>query len=242
MNLSKNVIVVDYATQTDADLVRFTLQGNCGAFSEIMQRCSQPLFRVARGIVDDDDEAEDVVQESYTRAFDKLSTFRGEASLLTWLTRIVINESRERLRRQRPLVDLAAFGTTMFEDGRVVALRPSFGEEDPAAGAARAQIRGLIEQAISELPLAFRIVFVMRDIEQFTVEETASLLQIRSETVKTRLHRARRMLRTALEGTRVETMTEAFPFQGARCERMRVNVLKTVAANRAGGDSPTPST
>ena len=230
MNASAHHIEVDYATQDDAGLVQLALHGHRDAFRHIMQRCNQRLFRVARGIARNDAEAEDIVQEAYLHAFDKLSTFRGEASLLTWLTRIVINEARGRLRHERPTVDLAQLEISAPEDNRVIAFRPKFGEEDPAAGAARAQIRALIEHAIGELPPPFRVVFVMRDIEQCTVEETAANLDIRTETVKTRLHRARRLLRTALAGTLSATLTEAFPFLGPRCQRMTERVLDRVAA------------
>ncbi len=227
MNVSKNVVVVN-ANEDDAVLVELALRGHQAAFAQIMQRCNQRLFRVARGIVNNDSEAEDIVQEAYMHAFDKLSTFRGDASLLTWLTRIVINEARGRLRHERPTVDLLALETSPANDHRVVAFRPKFGEEDPSAAVARAQIRGLIENAIADLPSAFRVVFVMREVEQCSVEETASLLDIRPETVKTRLYRARRLLRTALEGTVLASLTGAFPFLGPRCERMTQSVLKRV--------------
>lgn len=224
-----NATAVDYASRNDAELVGLAVRGHREAFRHIMQRCNQRLFRVARGIARDDSEAEDIVQEAYMRAFDKLATFRGEASLLTWLTRIVINEARGRLRDAHPTVDLAHLDSSASDDSRVVPFRSKFGEEDPAAGAARAQIRALIEHAISELPSSFRVVFVMREIEQCTVEETAAILDIRAETVKTRLHRARRLLRIALEGTLSATLTEAFPFLGPRCRRMTETVLDRVA-------------
>lgn len=230
MNASAQRIAIDYATQDDAALVQLALHGEREAFRHIMQRCNQRLFRVARGLANGDAEAEDIVQESYLHAFDKLATFRGEASLLTWLTRIVINEARGRLRHQRPMLDLAQLDTTAPEDNRVIAFRPKFGDEDPAAGAARAQIRTLLEQAIDQLPPPFRVVFVMREIEQCTVEETAANLDIRPETVKTRLHRARRLLRTALEGTLSATLTGAFPFLGPRCAHMTERVLDRVAS------------
>ncbi len=229
MKASAQVTAIDYAAQDDAGLVQLALHSHREAFRHIMQRCNQRLFRVARGLANDDAEAEDIVQESYLHAFDKLATFRGDASLLTWLTRIVINEARGRLRHQRPTVDLAQLEVSTPEDNRVIAFRPKFGEEDPAASAARAQIRSLLEHAIGELPAPFRIVFVMREIEQCTVEETAAHLDIRAETVKTRLHRARRLLRSALQGTLSATLTEAFPFLGPRCAHMTERVLDRVA-------------
>ena len=99
-------LAVDYTALADPELVGLVRSGDRGAFREITQRCNQRLFRVARGVLNDDAEAEDVVQEAYAHAFEKLATFRGEASLLTWLTRIVLNEAHERLRRRRPTVDI----------------------------------------------------------------------------------------------------------------------------------------
>ena len=219
---------VAWATLPDAELVAFAQQGRREAFRHLMQRCNQRLFRVARAVVRDDAEAEDVVQEAYTHAFAKLSTFRGEASLSTWLTRIVLNEANGRLRQRRPSVDIATFEATPQEDTRVIAFPSRFGSEDPAAAAARTQIRGLIERAIDELPEAFRIVFIMREVEGCSVEETATTLDIRPETVKTRLYRARRLLRSALHDSLEATLGEAFPFLGPRCARMTEAVLARV--------------
>jgi RNA polymerase sigma-70 factor (ECF subfamily) len=212
----------------DADLVALARQGQREAFRHLMQRFNQRLFRVARAVVRNDAEAEDVVQEAYTHAFAGLSTFRGEASLSTWLTRIVLNEANGRLRQRRPQVDIAMLEAEPQEDPRVVAFPSRFGSEDPAAAAARAQIRGLLEHAIDELPEAFRIVFIMREVEGCSVEETATTLDIRPETVKTRLHRARRLLRSALQDSLAATLGEAFPFLGPRCARMTEAVLARV--------------
>jgi RNA polymerase sigma-70 factor (ECF subfamily) len=194
-----------------------------------MQRCNQRLFRVARGVVNDDAEAEDVVQEAYTHAYEKLHTFRGEAALLTWMTRIVLNEAYGRLRQRRNTVDIDQIEASQASD-RIVQFPSKFGNEDPAASAARAQIRKLVEHAIEELPEPFRIVFVMREIEECTVEETAYSLDLRQETVKTRLYRARRLLRAALHDNLASTLGDAFPFLGPRCDRMTTTVLKRLDA------------
>ncbi len=222
MALQKSLIS-DYDQLGEAELVRLAQQGIRGAFRVIMQRCNQRLFRVARAIVRNEAEAEDIVQETYTRAFAKLDTFRGEASILTWLTRITLNEARGRLRTRRKTVDL-----NEIEDaqGSGVVLFPSMtAAETPEANAARMQIRHLIEQAVDDLPEGFRVVFVMRDVEDWSILETAAFLDIKPETVKTRLHRARRLLRTALDEKIGAGMKGAFPFLGARCERMTAAVL-----------------
>jgi RNA polymerase sigma-70 factor (ECF subfamily) len=238
-----NSLAIDYASLEDIALVGLAQSGNREAFRHIMQRCNQRLFRVARGVVNDDAEAEDVVQQAYVNAFEKLGTFRGEASLLTWMIRIVLNEAYGRLRQRqrRPTVCIEQIEAAQADAGRIVAFPSKFGSEDPAAAASRAQIRRMVEQAIDALPEPFRIVFVMREIEECTVEETAFALDLRSETVKTRLHRARRLLRSSLQDTLLATLSDAFPFLGPRCDRMTAAVLQrldavlTARGNTGGG-------
>jgi RNA polymerase sigma-70 factor (ECF subfamily) len=142
------------------------------------------------------------------------------------MTRIVLNEAYGRLRQRRTTVGIEQIEAAQAEGGRVIPFPSKFGIEDPAASASRSQIRELVERAIGELPEAFRIVFIMREIEECTVEETAQALCIRPETVKTRLHRARRLLRTALHDSVLATLTDAFPFLGPRCARMTETVLQ----------------
>ena len=234
MTRAPDNVAIDYAALDDAALAALACAGQRDAFRHIMQRCNQRLFRIARGVTGDDAEAEDVVQEAYTHAFEKLHAFRGEASLLTWLTRIVLNEAYGRLRRRRPTVDVAAIEAAQSEHGRVLAFPSRYGGEDPAAGAARAQIRGLIEHAVDALPEDFRMVFMLREIEQCSVEETARMLDLRTETVKTRLHRARRLLRAALQDSLAASLGDAFPFLGARCERMTEAVLARMPPSPPG--------
>lgn len=227
-------LAVDYASLEDMALIALAQGGHREAFRHIMRRCNQRLFRVARGVVNDDAEAEDVVQEAYVHAFEKLATFRGESALSTWMTRIVLNEAYSRLRHHRPTVGIEQIETAQTDAGRIVPFPSKFGNEDPAAAAAREQIRKLVEHAIDDLPEPFRIVFVMREIEECTVDETALSLDLRPETVKTRLHRARRLLRAALQGTLASTLADAFPFLGPRCDRMTEAVLKRLDLPCAG--------
>lgn len=237
MTRSRHTLARDYAALEDTALVGLVQRGDLAAFRDIMRRCNQRLFRVARGVVNDDSEAEDVVQAAYVHAFEKLATFRGEASLLTWLTRIVLNESYGRLRKRRLVVDVEQIEASQMDKGRIVSFPMKYGSEDPAAAAARAQARQLIEQAVDRLPDPFRIVFVMREIEGCSVEETAASLELRAETVKTRLHRARRLLRAALQDTLSATLSDAFPFLGARCDRMTAAVMARLeAAQPASGE------
>lgn len=220
----------DHAVLEDGALVALVQAGDREAFRQVMRRCNQRVYRVVRGVVDDDAEAEDVVQEAYVHAYANIGGFRGEASLATWLARIALNEAYGRLRRRRQTMDIQQFDAEANESARVLAFPNRFGGEDPAAAAAREQLRRLLEHAVDDLPEAFRIVFVLREIEGCTVEETAQTLGLRGETVKTRLHRARRLLRNALHDNVASALGDAFPFLGARCERMTEAVLLRLAA------------
>lgn len=217
-----------YARQTasagsDAELVRRTLARDETAARAIMTANNRRLYRLARGILRDDAEAEDVVQETYVRAFTHLAEFRGDSSLATWLSRIAINEALGRLRQNRPTVELAS-----LPEGTVEAEIIPFplATEDPEKSMAQREIREVVEHAIDELPAAFRLVFIARVVEGLTIEETANLYGLKPETVKTRLHRARNMLRDNVEQKIGPVIMGAFPFAGRRCERLTGAVLK----------------
>jgi RNA polymerase sigma-70 factor (ECF subfamily) len=213
------------------DLLRLARAGERGAFREIMQRHNPRLYRVARGILRDDAEAEDVVQETFVHAFTGLAGFRGEARLATWLTRIALNEAFGRLRRRR--LDLS-FAQPEGDEAET-ALRATRTADDPEKAAAQKQIRLLLEQAIDGLPEHFRLVFVMRDVEELSVEDTANLLGLKPETVKTRLHRARRLLRVSLQSQLSTMLSDLFPFAGARCARICDAVMARLSASGALG-------
>lgn len=217
--------VFEWAALSEAELVVLASAGRGEAFNALMQRYDQRLYRVTRSVITDDIEAEDVLQESYLRAFAALDSFRGESTLLTWLTRITLNEARGRLRRRRRSVELDALEAPARERVRTEASDPAPGEPNPEAVAARAEIRRVIEAAVDALPEALRLVFVLRDIEDSSTEETAAQLGLRPETVKTRLHRARRLLRERLPSELHDNLGDTFPFCGARCRRLRDRVL-----------------
>lgn len=221
--------IIDFERLDDAELVAMTRNGRRGAFAAIMQRHNRRLYRVARSVLRDDAEAEDVVQETYVRAYAALGEYRGEAALASWLTRIALNEAFDRRRRRRPSVEVAAIdeADNRREDS-VIRLHPMLTDTSPEKNAALAEIRTLVEHAVDALPDKFRTVFVMRDMEEMSIEETAAHLGIPAETVKTRLHRARRLLRDRLEDTLATALTDSFPFDGARCSRMSARVLETL--------------
>ena len=213
--------------------------GHAPAYTALMRRNNQRLFRLARGVLGDDAEAEEAVQEGYLRAFTALEGFTGEASLATWLSRIVINEALGRLRKRPPTVDIEALaelpGDALPEQMRR--------EPSPEQAMARREIGRAIEQAIDALPPNFRSVFMLRAVEQMSIEETAACLGIPGETVKTRLHRANKLLRQALTQQFGVLLDGAFPFLGARCDRLIAAVLSRLglAAEAAPpGDRPAP--
>ena len=208
----------------DADLVRRALARDEAAVRAIMQANNRKLYRLARGILRNDGEAEDVVQEAYVRAFTHLESFRGDSSLSTWLSRIAMNEALGRLRRQRPSVDLDSLPQGALE-AQIIQF-PLTAGDDPEKSMAQREIQRVVEHAIDELPEAFRLVFITRVIEGMNVEETAEILGLKPETVKSRLHRARTMLRDIVEKKIGPVVMEAFPFAGKRCERLTDAVLK----------------
>ena len=213
-------------------LLELARGGDASALWLITKQNNRRLYRIARAMLGNDHEAEDVVQETYLRAFPKLGQFREEASLSTWVTRIAINEALGRRRQRRRLVDVAALDTAVREGDRTVMMSSTIQMIDPEVQAARSEIRRLVERAIDELPEPLRVVFVMRAVEQLSIRETATDLGLREETVKTRLHRARRLLRDALESSLASALTDTFPFEGARCDR-----LSEAALERLGFDA-----
>jgi len=220
---------VDLAALKDAELAQLACQRDGGAFRTIMQRHNRRLYRVARSVMRNDSEAEDVVQEAYVRAFANLATFRGESSLATWLSRIALNEALGRLRGRRPSADLTEIESRPPAQGQIIPFPNASPQLDPERTMAQREIQLIVERAIDELPELFRTVLVARVIEEMSVEETADLLGIRPETVKTRLHRARGLLKEALERRVGSVLNDAFPFEGQRCERMTSTVLRRLA-------------
>lgn len=204
----------------DMTLVRRALAREAEACRTIIKANNQRLYRIARGVVRNDAEAEDIVQEAYLRAFANLSTFRGGSSLSTWLSRIVINEAIGRLRKRRRMV-------AMPDNPEAQIIRfPLNPSDDPERTMAQRQILALVERATDSLPDVYRTVFVARVIEGFSMEETADLLGLRPETVKTRLHRARALVRKALDEEIGPVLLDAFPFAGRRCDRLTEAVMK----------------
>ena len=208
------------------DLIDRAIRRDPAAIRAITTQHNRRLYRIARSILRDDDEAEEALQAAYMHAFAALSTFRRDASLGTWLTRIVMNEALGRVRARRPAIRIET-GRALLA-GQVIPFPTLAVVADPERTMAQRQIQSLLEMAIDELPAVYRVVLVARVIEEMSPEETAVLLGLRPETVKTRLHRARRLLREALERQAGPHLMNAFPFDGWRCERMTQAVIEKI--------------
>ena len=214
------------ARASEAELVDRARGRDEAALREIMQANNRRLYRLARGILRSDSEAEDVVQETYVRAFTHLDGFRGESGLSTWLSRIAINEALGRARSRKPHVELSALPEEAL-DAQIIKF-PVSPAGDPERTMAQREIQRVVERAIDELPDVFRMVFVARVMEGMNIEETADLLGLKPETVKTRLHRARALLRDALDKQLGPALTNTFPFGGRRCEAMTERMVRLI--------------
>lgn len=228
------------AALSDWDLVCRVRNGDSAAFELIMRRNNSRVYRLARSILKNAAEAEDAAQDAYLRAFEKLDSFRGPDGFASWLGRIVLNEALGRLRKSSRIVSIEDHRHDSAMDARVK-LADSFmsQKQNPEYLAANSQLRGLLEQAIDELPQPFRTVFILRAVEGLSVAETAELLSIPPDTVKTRFHRARKRLRKSVGATLDELMPGVHPFAGERCDRLVAAVLKRAFAdpgpNHQGG-------
>jgi len=201
------------------------------AVRELVRRLNPRLFRVARGLLDSDAEAEEVVQEAYLTAFTRLQEFRGEARFATWVTRITINAAGMQRRRTRPHEEYDTVAEKESDPPQIVAF-PGGGPPGPEAALGRAQTRGFLEAAVSGLPPDLRLVFLLREAEGMSILAIARDLRLNPITVKTRLFRARRQLRAALEARMRGGFEAVFPFDGARCTGMADRVVAALKKNR----------
>jgi RNA polymerase sigma-70 factor, ECF subfamily len=222
---------IDMDDASDGELLKRAQQGDPDAFSALVRRHDRYLYRVARSVLRNDNEAEDIVQHTYLQAFINSVDFRGEANLRTWLTRIALNEALRRRRQQRSTVELSQLDTAR-ERIRSNALLSSLTNSTPEHAAARSQIREILERAIDDLPPGFRTVLIMREVEEASVDETANVLGIKPETVRTRLHRARRILRDSLGEQFAAVLKDVFPFERPRCDALVRKLLIEIGSIR----------
>lgn len=198
----------------DVEVVARVLAGDAALYELIMRRHNRLLFRLARGIVRDDDEARDVVQAAYVRAYYHLDQFRGPHGFKSWLGRIASNEAYGRQRGAEPLAD----------GERVLGL-PEWDAAEPENAAIGSELLTSLQTAIDRLPEEFRTVFMLRGVEQLSIAETAEMLDLNPATVKTRFHRARRLLQASLHRTLDHAAGSTYPFGGGHCDAIVAAVL-----------------
>lgn len=204
---------------SEQELVARAAAGDARSFEAIMRRHNRRLFRTARAILGSDADAEDALQDAYLLVWRKLASFRADASLSTWLVRIVANEALGRLRRvSAPVIPLDAAMNSTLEQTRSALTGQR--DQQPDFVAMRADLRKLMEARIDRLPEAFRTVFMLRAVEEMSVEEVAQALDIPEATVRTRFFRARSLLREGMASEVDSALADAFSFDGARCDRI----------------------
>lgn len=201
--------------------IRNVLDGNKEEFRHIIRECNQPLYRAAIVILKDPADAEDAVQSAYLKAYTKLESFRGESAFLTWITRILINECKMMLRRKRH--------TASLEQDEVITKETL--NEDVVDTLYKNQIKGMLETAVLDLPEKYRLVYVVREVNDFSTQKAASMLGISEENVKIRLHRAKAIIRDSL--LQKVDVKELFPFGNHRCDLMAERVMRSIYALQA---------
>lgn len=207
----------------DEEIVRRILQGDVALFELLMRRHNQRIYRAIRSILRDDSESEDVMQEAYVRAFEHLAQFEGRAQFSTWLTRIAVNEALNRLKTRGKLDPL----DQQLNEGEDEAMSEfQSNSPTPEVSASHNEVRELLERAIMTLPVAYRSVIVLRDVEEMSTTETAEVLSLTDANVKVRLHRAHEMLRAELFARAGASCSQAFGFPATRCDRVVRAVLE----------------
>jgi len=215
---------------SDSELIARAAAGDARAFEALMRRYNRMLFRTARAILRDDAEAEDALQEAYLQAYGSLASFRAEAKLSTWLARIVANEALMRLRKQTRRAEIVPMQSA--DAPEVEQVMDTDMDNAPDTRAARGEIRRLLEAQIDALPETYRTVFMLRAVEELSAEETAAVLEIPAATVRTRLFRARSLLREALAQKIDVACEDAFSFAGERCDRVVASVLARLSPTK----------
>ena len=223
MAAAPTISLEPFRALSDEEIVARIVQGQTELFEIIMRRHNQRLYRTSVAILQDDAQAEDVVQDTYVRAYQHLHQFAGRARFSTWLTRIAVHEALGRLRGRRRAEELDAMPEEV-KNAKTVSLSP-----DPEQQLANRELGTLLEDTVQRLPEQYRVVFMLREIEEASTHEVAEILDISEENVKTRLHRARAMLRKSLFRKVGAHGKEAFAFPATRCDRVVANVFAHIA-------------
>jgi RNA polymerase sigma-70 factor (ECF subfamily) len=229
MDIGSTLEALNSEQLTDEQVVDRVKAGHTALYEIIMRRYNQRLYRVARAILRDDSEAEDVMQDAYVRAYQNLHQFEGRAPFSTWLTRIAVNEALGRLKLRKRIdqldddPELGGFSMGLTESA-----------PDPEEKASAGELRELLEAALLELPEQYRAVVMLRDVEEMTTAETAAALDLTEENVKVRLHRGRLMVRNWLMERVGMSSKTAFPFMGERCDRVVAAVFQRITPQEDG--------
>jgi RNA polymerase sigma-70 factor (ECF subfamily) len=219
---------------SDEEVVTRVLAGETGMFEVVMRRHNQRLYSVARAILRNDGEAEDVMQDAYVRAYEHLNQFAGRAKFSTWLTRIAVHEPLARQPRGSRYQEIEPMSEREADPmDRFASLTPN-----PEQQASNSEIRRLLEEAVDNLPDSYRTVFMLRDIEEMSTTDAADVLEITEENVKVRLHRARALLRKSLYARAGMQKNEAFNFHAIRCDRVVKNVFERIQKLIAKTEDP----
>ena len=222
------VLTQALAQEDDAKLARLIAAGDRAAFVRMMRLHNRRLYRLARAVLRDDAEAEDALQEAYLAAYKAIAGYRAQASLATWLSRLVLNECMGRQRRQARRNNVAPMFSMTDSDGTEHDMADVKGADAPDDALERSEVRALLERKLDTLPQAYRVVFVLRCVEELSVEETAQYLGIPEATVRSRHFRARSMLRESLARALDIAEGEVFSFGGAHCDRIVEAVLAKI--------------
>jgi RNA polymerase sigma-70 factor, ECF subfamily len=214
--------VTEQNSWTDEEIIDRVIGGQTALYELLVRRYNQKLYRAVRAVLREDSEAEDAMQEAYVRAYQNLRKFERRASFGTWLTRIGVNEAIARLKSRQK-------SETEFSDETVESEAVDTKTNDPENQMAQSEVRSLLEEAILRLPLDYRTVVMMREVEEMSTAETASALDLSEEAVKVRLHRARAMLRRDLFSRVGASTAAAFQFHAVRCDRVAAAVLSRIA-------------
>ncbi len=213
----------------DAEIVRRVQAGDRALFEILMRRHNQRIYRAARSVVKDEDEVEDVMQQAYVNAFLHLDQFEERSQFSTWLTRIALNEAFARRRKMRRTAQLTDIGSAFDDDRGAIMDTITSPQPDPERQAYAQELHRLLEEAVDALPDAYRTVYMLRDVEGLSTSETENGLGLGEQVVKTRLHRARAMIRRSVAARLGASASTAFQFQAPRCDRVVAAVLARIA-------------
>lgn len=218
--------VIPDAEISDSDIIEKVLNGNKNFYEVIMRRYNQRLFRISRSYINDEDEVQDILQESYVKAYENLDKFENRSAFSTWLVKIVINETLARKNKRKRYTSLSQNDQQNEENDNYKIYSIPSEMKNPEEEASNNELKDALEKVIDSLPEKYRTVYVMREIEGMSVADTSTGLEITESNVKVRLNRAKEMLRSSL--TDIYKDTEVFNFLGSRCDKIVFNVLSRI--------------